>query len=92
MKKILITGQNSYIGNAVAEYLKTYSVSQGEPLNHYQVDKISLRGEEWESADFSGYDTVLHVAGMAHADIAKVSEEVKKLYYQIRNKYSSNTN
>lgn len=73
MKRVLITGKNSYIGNAVAEYLEGSCV----------VEKISLRGEEWREIDFKGYDAVLHVAGKAHADISKVSEETKKLYYQV---------
>jgi len=83
MKKILITGKNSYIGNAVAAYLEEYSASENTGCALYQVEKLSLRGEDWKTADFSGYDTILHVAGMAHADVSKVSEETKQLYYQI---------
>lgn len=75
MKKILITGKNSYIGNAVAAYL--------EAAGQYQVDKISLQGETWQQADFSGYDTILHVAGKAHVDIAGMDEETRRLYYEV---------
>lgn len=83
MKRILITGTNSYIGNAVAAYLETYRTSEHADGARYQVDKISLRDGSWETADFSGYDAILHVAGMAHADVSRVSEETKKLYYHI---------
>lgn len=75
MKKILITGKNSYIGNAVAEYLTEWE--------EYTTDKISLQSEDWKSMDFSGYDTILHVAGKAHVDIAGMTEEDKLLYYQV---------
>lgn len=81
MKKILITGKNSYIGNAAAAYLEEYNRQQGQVC--YQVEKCSLRKVNWELLDFTGYDTVLHVAGMAHADVGKVSEETKQLYYQV---------
>lgn len=77
MKKILITGQNSYIGNAVAEYLEKCHQQA------YRVDKISLQDDSWQQKDFSEYDTILHVAGKAHVDVSLVSEETKKLYYRV---------
>lgn len=36
-----------------------------------------------ENYDFSNYDTVFHVAGIAHADVGNVSKETEKLYYQV---------
>lgn len=81
MKRILITGINSYIGNAVELYLQLYNSHAGREL--YRTEKISLRGEEWKSMNFSAYDTVLDVAGIAHADIGGVSEETKALYYRV---------
>ena len=74
--KILITGRNSYIGNSFAAYL-------GQWPERYQVDKISLRDGTWKETDFSSYDTVLHVAGIAHSDTSRVSEETKKRYYEV---------
>lgn len=76
MKKILITGENSYIGVSFEKYMKEFP-------NEYQVDTLSVRNEEWKGADFSPYDTIFHVAGIAHADVGKVSEEGKKLYYSV---------
>ena len=37
----------------------------------------------WKNYDFSNYDTVFHVAGIAHADVGNVSKETEKLYYQV---------
>lgn len=74
MKKVLITGKDSYIGTNVERYLVERS---------YQVDTIDMRGNAWREYDFSPYDAVFHVAGIAHADVEKVSEEEKKRYYDV---------
>lgn len=76
MKKILITGAHSYIGTSVADYLARWP-------EKYAVDTLSVRGEKWKQADFSGYDAVFHVAGIAHADVGHVSEERKAEYYAV---------
>ncbi len=81
MKRILITGINSYIGNATERYLAEYNAKEGREL--YRMDKVSLRGGDWEEMAFAPYDVILHVAGIAHADIGNVSEETKALYYQV---------
>lgn len=81
MKRILITGNNSYIGNAVERYLAEYNAHEGREI--YRIDKISLRDGTWQDMSFQTYDVILHVAGIAHADIGRVSEETKALYYQI---------
>lgn len=81
MKKILITGANSYLGNAVEEYLASYQAAEGESL--WQIKRISLRDGAWTQASFAEYDTVLHMAGIAHADIGNVSGETKEMYYRV---------
>lgn len=81
MYRILITGQNSYIGNAVAEYLEEYNLKSGQP--RYRVEKLSLRGDSWREKDFSGTDVILHVAGKAHADVGRVSEEARAEYDRV---------
>ncbi|SHK60218.1 NAD-dependent epimerase/dehydratase family protein [Fibrobacter sp. UWB12] len=78
MKKILITGANSYIGTSFADYL-----AQPEFAGMYQVDTLDMIGDAWRSYDFSGYDAVYHVAGIAHSDNGKISEERAKLYYAV---------
>jgi UDP-glucose 4-epimerase len=35
-------------------------------------------GDSWRECDFSNYDIVYHVAGIAHADVGNVSEETKE--------------
>ena len=59
MKKILITGANSYIGTSVEKWLSKYP-------DEYLVDTIDMKTEEWKKKDFSPYDVVFHVAGIAH--------------------------
>ena len=78
MQKILVTGENSYIGNFFCDYMK--AVSQ------HTVTKISVRGESWKLMDFSMYDVIFHVAGIAHSDTKRISEKQKKLYYKVNTK------
>lgn len=78
MKKIMITGAESYLGTSVERWL-----NRPEYDGMYQVETVDMRGEEWKKRDFSGYDTVFHVAGIAHADVGNVTEEQKKLYYRV---------
>lgn len=78
MKKILITGAGSYIGISFEKWL-----SNPRFEGRYQVDTLDMQREDWREHDFSGYDTVFHVAGIAHADIGKVTDEQKKLYYAV---------
>lgn len=78
MKRILITGAGSYIGMSVEKWL-----TKPEFSGVYQVDTVDMRGDAWKEKDFSGYDTVFHVAGIAHADVGKVTEEQEKLYYKV---------
>ncbi len=84
MKQVLITGENSYIGNAIAAYLQEYRTNDQETsLPAYQVTKISLRDDGWEAQDFSAYDVVLHVAGKAHVDVSAASQEEQESYYRV---------
>ena len=78
MIRILITGANSYVGTSFADYL-----AQPEFAGMYQVDTLDMVGDVWRSYDFSGYDVVYHVAGIAHSDNGKISEERAKLYYAV---------
>ncbi len=76
MKKILITGANSYIGTSFENYLKHWP-------QEYHVDTVDMVDGSWKNRDFSGYDVVYHVAGIAHSDSGKISEEKAKLYYSV---------
>lgn len=77
MKKILITGANSYIGTSFEKYIK-----ENYP-DEYVVDTVDMIDGTWREKDFSGYDSVFHVAGIAHSDNGKISEEKAKLYYAV---------
>ncbi|MDX6153993.1 NAD-dependent epimerase/dehydratase family protein [Marinococcus sp. PL1-022] len=73
MKRLLITGGNGYIGSSLKKWLKHYS-------NDYIVETISLRDESWKNANFSNYDVILHLAGIAH--VSSDSKQ-KELYYKV---------
>lgn len=77
MKKILITGANSFIGISFETYLRENF--SGE----YVVDTVDMIDGSWREKDFSGYDSVFHVAGIAHSDSGKISDEKAKLYYAV---------
>ena len=76
MKKILITGANSYIGISFENYMKQWA-------DDYQVDTVDMIDGTWREKDFSPYDVVFHVAGIAHSDNGKISAEKEKLYYAV---------
>ena len=76
MKKILITGANSYIGMSFEKYMAQWPEA-------YRVDTVDMIDGTWREKDFSGYDCVYHVAGIAHSDNGKISPEKAKLYYAV---------
>lgn len=76
-KKILITGANSYIGTSFEAYVKKHYP------NDFLVDTVDMIDGTWREKDFSLYDVIFHVAGIAHADTKKVSEAEKQKYYAI---------
>lgn len=77
MRKVLITGANSYIGMSFEKYIK-----DNYP-DDYVVDTVDMLDGAWREKDFSGYDSVFHVAGIAHSDNGKISEEKAKIYYAV---------
>lgn len=77
MKKVLITGANSYIGISFEKYVKENYCGE------FQVETVDMIDGSWRDKDFLGFDIVFHVAGIAHADVGNVGEEVKKKYYAV---------
>lgn len=73
MKHILITGINSYIGNACESWLSNFP-------DTYEINKVSVREDTWRLQDWKKYDSVIHVAGIAHNSSDK---SLKNLYYQV---------
>ncbi len=72
MKRVLITGANSYVGTSVEKWL----LKSGD----FEVDTVDTMENKWRTADFSKYDVVFHVAGIAHVNAKKSMES---LYYQV---------
>ena len=70
MKKVLIVGANSYIGESFARYAS----------NRFSIDTVGTVNEDWQKKSFSDYDCVLHVAGIVHR---KQTPEIKQLYFSI---------
>ena len=74
MKKVLITGSGSYVGESVRAYiLKTAP-------DEFKIDSIDTKNGNWKKADYSQYDVVYHVAGLAHVN---ADPKMKPLYYKI---------
>lgn len=73
MKKILITGSNSYIGESFDKYLSKWPDS-------YRVQTIDVIDDHWRQADFSPFDAVVHVSGKVHA---KETKDNAREFYDI---------
>ena len=77
MKKVLITGADSYIGCSFDAWGKKY---YSEEL---QIETVDMIDGSWRKKDFSPFDVVYHVAGLAHADVGNADEATKRKYYAI---------
>jgi len=76
VKRILITGANSYIGTSFDAYMRKWK-------DKFAIDTIDMIGNSWKEIDFSKYDVVFHVAGIAHSDKGRISKEKANLYYAV---------
>ncbi|WP_142827198.1 NAD-dependent epimerase/dehydratase family protein [Planococcus soli] len=72
-KRILITGQRSYVGTNFIDWLSQWP-------DKYEVEELSVRGNQWKKKDFSLYDSVLHVAGIAHVS---TNPKMEEQYYKV---------
>ena len=73
MYRVLITGANSYVGTNIENWLlKSPEV--------FYVDTADTFDNKWKGYDFSKYDVVFHVAGIAHVD---PKPEMAPLYYKV---------
>ena len=73
MKKILIAGAGSYVGESVRRYILSTS-------SDFQIDAVDTMGDNWMKADYSQYDVVYHVAGIAHVN---ADPKMEALYYKV---------
>ena len=76
-KRVMITGANSYIGVSFENWANQHHAEE------FVINTVDMIDGSWRETDFSTYDCVFHVAGIAHADVGNVSEERKQFYYQI---------
>ena len=76
MKRVLIAGADSFVGTSVEEYLS-------KAPERYLVMTVDTRTDEWKDQDFSTFDVVYHVAGIAHSDVGQVTKEEKARYYRV---------
>lgn len=81
MSRILITGAGSYIGTSFENYINSLN-------ENYIVDTVDMIDASWKDKDFSKYDVVYHVAGIAHI---KEDESNKDLYYKVNYELAVNT-
>lgn len=73
MKKVLITGAGSYVGESVRKYILGKDPS-------FLIDAVDTFGDDWKKADYSQYDVVFHVAGIAHVN---ADPKMEPLYYKV---------
>lgn len=81
MKRVLITGANSYVGTNVGRWLLK------EPDKYY-VETLDMKDPNWVNFDFSRFDVVFHVAGIAHSTPKK---HEKDLYYKVNTQLTIET-
>jgi len=73
VKKVLITGSDSYIGNWLEYRL-------GQEPSRYQVTVLDVRGNSYLHHDFAAYDVIFHVAALVHE---KNKKGMQALYFKI---------
>lgn len=75
LKKILITGRNSYIANHFNDFISD---------DYYSVNLMSVHDDDWKSTSFKQYDTVIHTAALVHESIKNATtEQFDKANYQL---------
>ena len=74
MKNILITGAGSYVGESVRKYM--LDTTSGE----FVIDAVDTMNDAWKKADYTKYDVVFHVAGIAHVN---ADPKMEPLYYKV---------
>ncbi|MGU8054703.1 NAD-dependent epimerase/dehydratase family protein [Streptococcus suis] len=73
MKRVLITGANSYIGTSFEKYVKENNVD-------FEIDTLDLLNPKWDEFDFTPYDSIFHVAAIVHKNEKKINPD---LYFSV---------
>ena len=74
MKKILVIGANSYIGQNFQKYVSSYH------NENMTVKLVSASDGAWKQEVFSLYDVVLHLSGIVHR---KETKDMEELYDEV---------
>ncbi len=76
--RVLITGAGGYIGTSFEEYCRSN-------YPNIEIATLDMKGISWKESPLwnQDFDTVFHVAGIAHADVGKASAEEIERYYAI---------
>lgn len=69
MRKILITGRNSYVTRNFIDYAN-------KKLIPYSIDTISVRDDSWKTVSFKKYTTIIHTAALVHLPSKKTPPEL----------------
>ena len=73
MNNVLITGAGSFVGMSVEKWLM-----QSPEL--FSVSTVDTMENKWKGVDYTQFDVVFHVAGIAHVD---PKPEMAPLYYAV---------
>ncbi|WP_394405149.1 sugar nucleotide-binding protein [Streptococcus sp. 20-1249] len=78
MKKVLITGKNSFLGRTI--------ISQLQRSGDFEVQELDVKDDNWKKCDFSSFDVVINVAGIAHVNAKTIDSS---LYYKVNHELSN---
>lgn len=73
MKRILITGAGSRVGICFQNWMSQWS-------ERYYIETLDMKNKDWKQFDFSDFDTVFHVAGIAHVTL---DPSMEGLFYKV---------
>ncbi len=77
MKKVLVIGAHSFIGQKFKEYITRKNIYD------IKVDMVSASDGSWRLVNLENYDTVLHLSGIVHK---KEKNNMELLYYEVNHK------
>lgn len=82
MKKVLIIGANSYIGNAFEKHIMNKSSNHKEMLTKDEmiIEKVHASNGDWKYINYEQYDVVFILAAIVHQ---KEKNGMEELYRQV---------
>lgn len=82
MKKILIVGANSYIGNTFEKYImnKYSDHTEMQTADEIIIEKVHASNGDWKDINYEQYDVVIILAAIVHQ---KEKDGMEELYQQV---------